>query len=220
LRRKAGLAPRRASGPRPRPVRDDAETLATLNEAETSRPRTEAREGIDAGAVTLDQYAELGPVHRGKSLQGTFFATALMLPEPRGVVVALTPWNDPVAVACGLLGAALVTGNAVIHKPSEREHRQSYPCRPPTPTRPWTRARRCRGLRSTLRAAANSVDGVAATTLTLRRSAVAVTVRTHRTNTEGLADAVRSAIGHRFDQITPATRPTVRVKVTTTRSAS
>jgi hypothetical protein len=77
-----------------------------------------------------------------------------------------------------------------------------------------------RSLRSTLRAAANSVDGVAATTLTLRRSAVAVTVRTHRTNTEGLADAVRSAIGHRLDQITPATRPTVRVKVTTTRSAS
>jgi acyl-CoA reductase-like NAD-dependent aldehyde dehydrogenase len=35
-------------------------------------------------------------------------------------VVALTPWNDPVAVACGLLGAALVTGNTVVHKPSER----------------------------------------------------------------------------------------------------
>lgn len=32
----------------------------------------------------------------------------------------LTPWNDPVAVAAGLLGAALVTGNAVVHKPSER----------------------------------------------------------------------------------------------------
>jgi acyl-CoA reductase-like NAD-dependent aldehyde dehydrogenase len=32
----------------------------------------------------------------------------------------LTPWNDPVAVAAGLLGAALVTGNTVVHKPSER----------------------------------------------------------------------------------------------------
>ena len=31
--------------------------------------------------------------------------------EPRGVAVLLTPWNDPVAVACGLIGAALVTGN-------------------------------------------------------------------------------------------------------------
>ena len=42
------------------------------------------------------------------------------VPEPRGVVVALTPWNDPVAVAAGLVGAALVTGNTVVHKPSER----------------------------------------------------------------------------------------------------
>jgi acyl-CoA reductase-like NAD-dependent aldehyde dehydrogenase len=43
-----------------------------------------------------------------------------MVPGPRGVVVALTPWNDPVAVAAGLIGAALVTGNTVVHKPSER----------------------------------------------------------------------------------------------------
>ncbi len=43
-----------------------------------------------------------------------------MVPQPRGVVAVLTPWNDPVAVAAGLLGAALVTGNTVVHKPSER----------------------------------------------------------------------------------------------------
>jgi acyl-CoA reductase-like NAD-dependent aldehyde dehydrogenase len=36
------------------------------------------------------------------------------------VVVALTPWNDPVAVAAGLLGAAIVSGDTVVHKPSER----------------------------------------------------------------------------------------------------
>lgn len=40
--------------------------------------------------------------------------------EPRGVVAAITPWNDPVAVSCGLLGAALVTGNTAVYKPSER----------------------------------------------------------------------------------------------------
>jgi betaine-aldehyde dehydrogenase len=101
-------------------LRAHADDLAALNEAETGRPRDEAREGVLAGAGTLDQYAELGPVHRGRSLLGDFGATDLMVPEPRGVVVALTPWNDPVAVACGLLGAALVTGNTVVHKPSER----------------------------------------------------------------------------------------------------
>jgi betaine-aldehyde dehydrogenase len=101
-------------------LRAHADDLAAANEAETGRPRGEAHEGVLAGAGTLDQYAELGPVHRGRSLLGGFEATDLMVPEPRGVVVALTPWNDPVAVACGLLGAALVTGNTVIHKPSER----------------------------------------------------------------------------------------------------
>ncbi|SFQ31032.1 Acyl-CoA reductase [Amycolatopsis arida] len=101
-------------------VREHADELAALNEAETGRPRAEAADGVLAGAGTLEQYAELGPVHRGRSLLGEHDATDLMVPEPRGVVVALTPWNDPVAVACGLLGAALVTGNAVVHKPSER----------------------------------------------------------------------------------------------------
>ena len=66
------------------------------------------------------QYAELGPLHRGRTLHGSWDATDLMVPGPRGVVAVLTPWNDPVAVAAGLLGAALVTGNTVVHKPSER----------------------------------------------------------------------------------------------------
>jgi acyl-CoA reductase-like NAD-dependent aldehyde dehydrogenase len=99
-------------------LRARANDLATVVETETGRPFGSAREGVLAGVSTLEQYAELGPVHRGRSLLGG--AVDFMVPEPRGVVVALTPWNDPVAVACGLLGAALVTGNVVIHKPSER----------------------------------------------------------------------------------------------------
>jgi betaine-aldehyde dehydrogenase len=99
---------------------DRADELARINEAETGRPAAEAREGVLAGVATLRQYAELGPLHRGRALLGHESATDLMVPEPRGVVVALTPWNDPVAVACGLVGAALVTGNTVVAKPSER----------------------------------------------------------------------------------------------------
>nr|MBA3906238.1 aldehyde dehydrogenase family protein [Pseudonocardiales bacterium] len=76
--------------------------------------------GVEAAVGTLVQYAELGPLHRGRSLQGRLDATDLMVPEPRGVAVVLTPWNDPVAVAGGLIGAALAVGNTVVHKPSER----------------------------------------------------------------------------------------------------
>jgi betaine-aldehyde dehydrogenase len=97
-----------------------AQELAGLNASETGRPVEEALAGIAAGVSTLEQYAELGPVHRGHSLRGNRLASDYTVAEPRGVAVLLTPWNDPVAVACGLIGAALVTGNTVIHKPSER----------------------------------------------------------------------------------------------------
>ena len=97
-----------------------AHELAGLNSSETGRPLGEALAGIAAGVSTLEQYAELGPVHRGHSLLGNRSASDYTVAEPRGVAVLLTPWNDPVAVACGLIGAALVTGNTVVHKPSER----------------------------------------------------------------------------------------------------
>jgi acyl-CoA reductase-like NAD-dependent aldehyde dehydrogenase len=101
-------------------VRAAADELAELNERETGKLRADALGGVEAGAGTLVQYAELGPVHRGRTLHGAWDATDLMVPEPRGVVAVLTPWNDPVAVAAGLIGAALATGNTVVHKPSER----------------------------------------------------------------------------------------------------
>lgn len=97
-----------------------AQELAELNASETGRPVEESLAGIGAGVSTLEQYAELGPVHRGHSLRGNRLASDYTVAEPRGVAVLLTPWNDPVAVACGLIGAALATGNTVVHKPSER----------------------------------------------------------------------------------------------------
>ena len=97
-----------------------AQELAELNFSETGKPVEDSLGGIGAGISTLEQYAELGPVHRGHSLRGNRLAADYTVAEPRGVAVLLTPWNDPVAVACGLIGAALVTGNTAVHKPSER----------------------------------------------------------------------------------------------------
>ncbi|MBL7258442.1 aldehyde dehydrogenase family protein [Paractinoplanes lichenicola] len=94
--------------------------LAEIMTAEMGKPVDGAQESIMAGVGTLRQYAELGPTHRGRSLAGDTEAIDLMAYEPRGVIAVITPWNDPVAVSCGLLGAALVTGNTVIYKPSER----------------------------------------------------------------------------------------------------
>lgn len=101
-------------------LEEAANELAELNQRETGKPLADSLGGVQAGAGTLRQYAELGPVHRGHSLRGEQLAIDYTVDEPRGVAVLLTPWNDPVAVAAGLIGAALATGNTVVHKPSER----------------------------------------------------------------------------------------------------
>lgn len=38
---------------------------------------------------------------------------------PRGVALVIAPWNFPIAILCGMVTAALVTGNTVIMKPAE-----------------------------------------------------------------------------------------------------
>lgn len=40
--------------------------------------------------------------------------------HPRGVTAVIAPWNFPLAIPTGMVSAALVTGNSVIFKPSER----------------------------------------------------------------------------------------------------
>lgn len=40
--------------------------------------------------------------------------------RPRGVCAVIAPWNFPLAIACGMTVAALVTGNPVVLKPAEQ----------------------------------------------------------------------------------------------------
>lgn len=101
-------------------LREHAEELAHATTLEMGRPVAEARAGVDAGVAAVRQYAELGQVRGGRSLLGDWAATDLMVPEPLGVVALITPWNDPVPVAAAPLAAALMAGNTVIAKPSER----------------------------------------------------------------------------------------------------
>jgi RHH-type transcriptional regulator, proline utilization regulon repressor / proline dehydrogenase / delta 1-pyrroline-5-carboxylate dehydrogenase len=40
--------------------------------------------------------------------------------DARGVTVVIAPWNFPLAILCGMVSAALVTGNPVVMKPAEQ----------------------------------------------------------------------------------------------------
>jgi len=42
---------------------------------------------------------------------------------PRGIAAVIAPWNFPLAIPTGMAAAALVTGNTVLFKPSERSAR-------------------------------------------------------------------------------------------------
>ncbi|HET7305171.1 MAG TPA: aldehyde dehydrogenase family protein [Segeticoccus sp.] len=101
-------------------VRDRAGHLADLLTDETGRLHREALETAGVAADLLEEASVRGLAGSGRSLPGSTGAMDVVRAEPRGTVAVLTPWNDPFPAAAGLLAAALVTGNTVVHKPSER----------------------------------------------------------------------------------------------------
>jgi len=103
-----------------RALRTRADELAELQAAEGGKSAADSLGGVEAGIGALEQYAELGPLHRGKSLHGAWDATDLVVCEPFGVAALLVPWNDPVAIALQVIAAVLVTGNTAVFKPSEK----------------------------------------------------------------------------------------------------
>jgi predicted delta-1-pyrroline-5-carboxylate dehydrogenase group 2 len=46
--------------------------------------------------------------------------------DARGIVAVISPWNFPVAIACGMTAAGLATGNAVVLKPAEQSPGCAY----------------------------------------------------------------------------------------------
>ncbi|HEX2054495.1 MAG TPA: aldehyde dehydrogenase family protein [Actinomycetota bacterium] len=103
-----------------RRLRDAIDEIALLQTKEGGKPLGDSRGGVEAGISAIEQYAELGPLHRGRSLQGNWNSTDLMTFVSRGVAALCLPWNDPVAIACAQIAANLVVGNTVVCKPSEK----------------------------------------------------------------------------------------------------
>jgi acyl-CoA reductase-like NAD-dependent aldehyde dehydrogenase len=98
-----------------RRLRESARELAELQTREGGTPLAGSLGGVEAGIAALEAYAELGPLTPARLPRGD-----MVLREPRGVVAILMPWSDPLAASCGALAAALVSGNTVVLKPSEK----------------------------------------------------------------------------------------------------
>jgi RHH-type proline utilization regulon transcriptional repressor/proline dehydrogenase/delta 1-pyrroline-5-carboxylate dehydrogenase len=74
-------------------------------------------EAIDFCSYYAAEMRRLGPPTLTEQVLGE---ENYYLYQPRGVVAVIAPWNFPLAIACGMVAAALVTGNTVVFKPAEQ----------------------------------------------------------------------------------------------------
>jgi len=102
-------------------VRARADEMASLIAREAGKPLWEARTEVDAVVgkvdVSVNAYAErTGKKKFDSALQGT----AAVRHKPHGVMAVLGPYNFPAHLPNGHIIPALIAGNAVIFKPSEK----------------------------------------------------------------------------------------------------
>ena len=103
-----------------RRVLTDRPRVAEMLTREMGKPYKESFDEVSWSASAIDYYAEVGRHEAGKVLgatvDGQFHCTTK---DPLGVVVIILPFNYPLCLLCWQAAAALVSGNAVIIKPSE-----------------------------------------------------------------------------------------------------
>jgi RHH-type proline utilization regulon transcriptional repressor/proline dehydrogenase/delta 1-pyrroline-5-carboxylate dehydrogenase len=95
--------------------------LAAWEIIECGKPWREADADIAEAIDFLEFYAadwrRLAPPKRLGQVPGELNQR---LYSPRGVTAVIAPWNFPLAIPTGMVSAALVTGNPVMFKPSDR----------------------------------------------------------------------------------------------------
>jgi succinate-semialdehyde dehydrogenase/glutarate-semialdehyde dehydrogenase len=95
------------------------EDLAMLMTAEQGKPLTESRGEIDYAASFIEWFAEEGRRVYGDTIPGHLADKRIVvLKEPIGVSVAITPWNFPAAMITRKAGAALAAGCPMVLKPA------------------------------------------------------------------------------------------------------
>jgi acyl-CoA reductase-like NAD-dependent aldehyde dehydrogenase len=93
--------------------------LALMDSLEMGMPVTSALADVALAAEGLHETADLHGVLTDEVLTNLPRTRALNRRMPQGVVALITPWNFPLFVAVGKVGAALAAGNVVVLKPSE-----------------------------------------------------------------------------------------------------
>jgi len=95
--------------------------LSALEVFEVGKPWTQADGDIAEAIDFCTFYArQMRLIGRPRLTQNVPGEESYQHYWPRGVALVIAPWNFPMAILCGMVNAALVTGNTVIMKPSEQ----------------------------------------------------------------------------------------------------
>lgn len=101
-------------------LNSNANSLAAIMTSEMGKPVAQARNEIRATGLRLRYYAENAhAVLEPRTALETPKTVERVVYEPLGVVANISAWNYPYFVSANVFGAALVTGNSVLFKPSE-----------------------------------------------------------------------------------------------------
>ncbi len=105
-------------------VRQELEAFALLIVSEAGKTIVQARKEVSRCINTLELSAEeakrlSGEVIPFDSFEGAMGRQGYTHLDPLGIVLAITPFNDPLNLVAHKLGPAVAAGNSVILKPSE-----------------------------------------------------------------------------------------------------
>ncbi|MER3423827.1 MAG: L-glutamate gamma-semialdehyde dehydrogenase, partial [Nitrospiraceae bacterium] len=95
--------------------------LAAWEIFETGKPWREADADVAEAIDFCEFYArEMRRLGRPRRLGHEPGEVNHLVFSPRGIAAVIAPWNFPLAIPSGMVSAALVSGNVVLFKPSER----------------------------------------------------------------------------------------------------
>ncbi len=99
-----------------RVLRRDREPLAQIATVEMGKPIREAVAEVEKCALACEVIAERGPGWLAPEVVAVERGRAEIVPVPRGVILAVMPWNFPYWQVVRNLAPALLAGNAVLLK--------------------------------------------------------------------------------------------------------
>ncbi len=99
-------------------LRAEAEDLARLESRQMGKLYAEAVVDVGDAAHTFDYYAGLVMESGGETLEVPGDTLSMVVREPVGVTVGITPWNYPLLMAAWKAAPALAAGNVMILKPA------------------------------------------------------------------------------------------------------